>query len=78
MKKLFYYFSVTAVILGMSACSQDEVEILSKDDVSISATKALNNNDSLSVIIPLVVDSNLIEMAKAKNATVYYNAEDPD
>lgn len=78
MKKLFYYFSVTAVILGMSACSQDEVEILSKDDVSISATKALNNNDSLSVIIPLVVDSNLIEMAKAKNATVYYNADDPD
>lgn len=78
MKKSFYYFFVVAVLLGMFACSQDEVEIFHESDVSKIETKALNGEDSLSVIIPLVIDSNLIEMAKAKKAAVYYNADDPD
>lgn len=78
MKKSFYYFFVVAVLLGMFACSQDEVEIFHENDVSKIETKVLNGEDSLSVIIPLVIDSNLIEMAKAKKATVYYNADDPD
>ena len=78
MKKSFYYFFVVAVLLGMFACSQDEVEIFHESDVFKIETKALNGEDSLSVIIPLVIDSNLIEMAKAKKAAVYYNADDPD
>lgn len=66
MKKSFYYFFVVAVLLGMFACSQDEVEIFHESDVSKIETKALNGEDSLSVIIPLVIDSNLIEGLKQK------------
>lgn len=42
MKKSFYYFFVVAVLLGMFACSQDEVEIFHESDVSKIETKALN------------------------------------
>lgn len=75
MRKIFYFVALGLMVL--SSCSQEENEFLNEDLVSKVETKALNIGDSSSVITPLVVDSNQIEMAKTKKVKAYYDVNDP-
>lgn len=75
MKKIFYFLAIGLVVL--SSCSQEDNEFLDEDLVCKVETKALSIGDSSSVITPLVVDSNQIEMAKTKKLKAYYDVNDP-
>lgn len=77
MKKIFYSFFVVIGFLGISSCSQDENEILNVDNHLPLQTRSLGSEDSLSIITPLIVDSNLIAKKRARVASTYYNESDP-
>lgn len=77
MKKILYPFFAVVGLLGMSSCSQDEGGILNEDSYSKIETRALNIEDSVSVITPYVTDSSLIAKMQVKVAPVYYDESDP-
>lgn len=75
MKKINSIFLALG-LLGMSSCAQDESEFFNENSQVKLETRALCLADS-SVITPLAVDSNLLEMAKTKVNAAYYDENDP-
>lgn len=77
MKEKMYVLLTVIGVLGISSCSQDENEILNEDSHLPVQTRSLGNEDSLAIIIPLAVDSDLITQTKTRVAQIYYDENDP-
>lgn len=73
MKKAYYFILVVIGLLGMSSCTQDDYELQNDDAHPNVASRAMLSSDSLvnESIIPLVVDSSLLERAKTRIAPSY-------
>jgi hypothetical protein len=77
MKKFFILFFAAIGLLGMSSCSQDDNEFFNEENHLPIQTRSLGNEDSLSTITPLAIDTTLLTKAQTRVATAYYDENDP-